>query len=131
MVELRDGRRAYFDYDNYSEDEFVEHVSMQPMGAERFLVSMGRLPIGTMTLANSIGASASRIDGPEEAMTDMPIEPTTGDQDIAKDLLPGILLSPARLALMHILNLAGMRSGASTAQTSRASSRPGNGSMPT
>ncbi len=44
-------------------------------------------------------------------MTDMPIEPTTGDQDIAKDLLPGILLSPARLALMHILNLAGMRVG--------------------
>ena len=38
-------------------------------------------------------------------MTDMPIEPTAGDQDIAKDLLPGILLSPARLALMHILNL--------------------------
>jgi hypothetical protein len=35
VVELRDGRRAYFDYDNYSEDEFVEHVSMQPMGAER------------------------------------------------------------------------------------------------
>ncbi len=62
VVELRDGRRAYFDYDNYSEDEFVEHVSLQPMGAERFLVSMGRLPIGTMTLANSIGASASRID---------------------------------------------------------------------
>jgi len=38
-------------------------------------------------------------------MTDIPIERTAGDQDIARDLLPGILLSPARLALRHILRL--------------------------
>ena len=50
VVELRDGRRAYFEYDNYSEDEFVEHVRMQPMGAERFPRLDGPIPIGTTTL---------------------------------------------------------------------------------
>jgi hypothetical protein len=36
VVELRDGRRVYFDYDNYSEDEFAERVTVQPMDAERY-----------------------------------------------------------------------------------------------
>jgi len=36
VVELRDSRRVYFDYDNYSEDEFVERVRVRPMGTERY-----------------------------------------------------------------------------------------------
>ncbi len=44
VVELRDGRRVYFDYDNYSEDGFVERVTMQPMGAERYPRLDGTIP---------------------------------------------------------------------------------------
>jgi hypothetical protein len=36
IVELRDGRRVYFDYDNYDQDGIVEHVTLQPMGDESY-----------------------------------------------------------------------------------------------
>jgi hypothetical protein len=36
VVELRDSRRVYFDYDNYDEDGIVERVTMQLLGDEAF-----------------------------------------------------------------------------------------------
>jgi hypothetical protein len=36
VAELREGRRVYFDYDNYDEDGIVERVTMQPMGDEPY-----------------------------------------------------------------------------------------------
>jgi hypothetical protein len=51
VVELRDARRAYFDYDSYSEDGVVERVC-SPWAPSAIPVSMGRLPIGTTTLVS-------------------------------------------------------------------------------